>query len=468
MLLGGLFSKALGATILLSFYLAMVLFAFISSSSHSPPTSLTPSLSPSLHRAYVTLLTDESHLPALLTLSHTLRLSSSTLPLVVLLPSSFAHHHLDLHRLLSSLPSLHPLYLKPSPLPPALSVDGPHAERFLLLSAFSLTQYRRLLYLPVHSLLHSSLDALLTDPLPLTFSIAAPLRYTPDLCLAFSSPSSPPASPSLSYADLLALEAAPQAKALDHLPRHLLPSSTDVPFTLSPLLLAPSTALAQRLRDVLDGVDTPYRGADCRCDEPVDVLHAMFHHQCTRGEMERQAQVEGSGGASRGLHGPLFYPHEMCWHRLPLNASLAHLTSACGDQPAFWEEAAVTQLDCEDDLQLLPTVLQDSVIDQLMQVERLTLVADDAQDASDVERQKAEAHRRKYADEFLVEQEQEALARLRRLMEGKMGQHEGGKKGAMGKVLGRCERTYEQWLHRYFEAVGAVRLKPLKPAHGQQ
>ena len=490
MLVASIFYKTLGAAVLFCCYVAMVLIALTSSASRPSSAGLQLSSSSLAHTsrfssAFLTTLSDERQLPHLITLARSLIGVQSSLSLVVLLPQSLHRQRSSrsLRLVLASIPNIREEYVTPVALPQALSFDAAHGESFLLLSAFGLLRYRRLLFLPVQSWLLRNIDHLLLSPPPLAFSIAVSAAYTEHLCAAFTAAPSPsPLVSPTSYSDLLLFES---QRSLEQLPRHFLHPASTLRFTASAVLLAPSSAAGQRLKSVLAAVERSYHGASCRCDDVVDVLSAMYAHQCRPADMERQQAVVTQLSSSQAApsSSPVFYADDSCYQRLPLNSSLAALTTACVDVPGFRNFSDAMQLkDCEDRLQLMPAALPASVIEQLQRVEQLTLSPQHQQqpqaqtekrvrrppyDAkAEAEREQLQRESRKYAELYLREQRDAAIARLDLRIDEKVAVHADGREGAEGRRLLQCRKVYHGALRRFYEALTHLRPAALPAAAG--
>ena len=488
MLLGGIFYKTIGAGILFSCYFGMVMLALSSSSERALVTSTLPSSTLSTpssqlaatrsSHAYLTTMTEASSLPSLITLSRSLLTVQSPYRLVVLLPSSFAHHHQPLTRIIAALPNVKVEFVKPITLPSALLVDPTQSSSFLLLSAFALTQYRRLLHLPLQSWLTRNIDRVLLSHMPLAFSIGVASSYTPLMCATADS-----------INELLTLES---LQHLDTAPRHFLHPPGSLPFTSAPLLLAPSKAATKQLYALLEQRDTSYHGADCHCDSVTDVLSEWHHHHCTKQEVERQRQADeqhsaAHGGARSGLDHltHAFYPHDYCTQRLPLNLSLPIHTHHCMALPAFLRATPLMSLQqCEQQYGLLPSLLPAPPAEHLAHVQQLSLAhntptphhsttSTDAlfdpslyTAAAETERESEEAESRKYGLIYLHEQRATAVDILQRVVDERAKEHGGTSRTAGGgggggsrvvEELRLCEAVYDAWLERYFDALSHLR-----------
>ncbi len=483
MLWGGLLIKTAGAGFLFCCYFGMVLLALSSSSTNQASTITLPASSAGvlstsaaatrLTHAYLTTMSEESKLPALIALSRSLLAVQSPHRLVVLLPSTFARKHASLKNILAALPNVKVEYVKPVTLPTSLSSDAAHASSFLLLSAFTLTQYRRLLYLPLHSWLTHSLDGVLLSPMPLAFSIAVSASYTPLLCASADS-----------LDQLAALEAADR---LDAVPRHFLHPPGSLPFTNSPLLLAPSKAATQQMYAVLERRDGSYHGATCKCDDVTDVLAEWHAEWCTRQEVERQRQADALHTTARaGLThiAQTFYPHDYCIQRLPLNLSLPVHTHHCLAVPAFRQATPLLSLQpCERQHRLLSSLLPAPAATDLARVQQLTLARTTAATApapqpaaskdglfepslftpaAEREREAADKSERKYGLIYLQEQRAAALERLQRAMDERVKVHGGGAASNEARHLQQCQAVYSLWVEQYYDALS--HLRPSQPA----
>ena len=484
MLWGGLLLKSVGAGFLFCCYFGMVMLALSSSSEHKTLTAplTTSNAAASAHvtatrlsHAYLTTMNDEVDLPALITLSRSLLAVESPFRLVVLLPSTFSRQHTSLKQIITTLPNVKVEYVKPVALPRSLSVDAAHSSSFLLLSAFALTHYRRLLYLPLHSWLTRNMDSVLLSHMPLAFSIGVASSYTPLMCATADS-----------LNELAALEA---DERLDAVPRHYLHPPGSLPFTSAPLLLATSKAATQQMYAVLEERDGSYHGSKCHCDDVTDVLAEWYHHVCSKQELERQRQADEQhsavpGGARAGLEHLThsFYPHDYCVQRLPLNLSLAVHTHHCMALPAFKQATPLLSLQvCEQHHRLLPALLPSPPATDLAHVEQLVLgtpttstaqtakvtKADVLFDVSRVSpaaeaaREASETDERKYALIYLNEQRAAASVRLQRLMDDKVKAHNGGRKSREAEQIVQCQAVYEAWLELYWDAL--AHLRPAKP-----
>ena len=481
MLWGGLLLKSMGAGFLFCCYFAMVLLALSSSNEHratTTPLTLPASMaadSPAhtaatrLTHAYLTTMTNASSLPALITLSRSLLTVQSPYRLVVLLPSSFARQPQSVKQILAALPNVKVEYVKPVSLPRSLSVDAAHSSSFLLLSAFALTQYRRLLFLPLHSWLTRNMDSVLLTPMPLAFSIGVAASYTPLMCASAGS-----------IDELNRLES---TNRLEAVPRHYLHPPGSLPFTSAPLLLAPSKAATQQMYSVLEQRDGSYHGVKCRCDDVTDVLADMFHHSCTKQEVERQRQADELNSAVRSTRGGLdhlthatFYPHDHCTQRLSLNLSLSVHTHHCLPLSAFKQATPLLSLQqCQQQYRLLSAVLPASAATDLAHVQQLSLAhssfttpqpatsSDGLFELSrynpkaEAEREASEMHERKYGQQLLQEQRAIALQRLQRVVDDKVKVHGGGRQNKEAEHLTQCEAVYEAWLQQYFDALSHLR-----------
>jgi len=485
MLWGGLLLKSMGAGFLFCCYFALMMVALSSSNEHQSltatltlPASAAQSQSAQLAatrltHAYLTTMSNASSLPALITLSRSLLTVQSAYRLVVLLPATLARQQPSLKQIIAALPNVKVEYVKPVTLPRSLSADAAHSSSFLLLSAFALTHYRRLLYLPLHSWLTRSMDSVLLSPLPLAFSIGVAASYTPLVCASADS-----------LTELATLDSTNRLAAT---PRHYLHPPTSLSFTAAPLLLAPSKAATRQMHSILEQRDGSYHGAKCRCDEVTDVLAEWFHHVCTRQEVERQRQADErhSGGTGGGVRGGLehvthaFYPHDYCVQRLPFNLSLPAHTQHCLPLPAFRQATPLLSLQhCQQQYRLLPALLPAPPATDLSRVQQLTLArttpatppSTPSSDAlfdlsrytpqAESEREASEADERKYGTIYLHEQRTTALQRLKRAIDGKVAVHGGGRTSKEAEQLTQCEAVYEEWLGQYYDALSHLRPAP--------
>ena len=480
MLWSGLLLKGMGAGFLFCCYFGMVMLALSSSNEHRTATTTLPASSTAqstlaatrLTHAYLTTMNNESSLPALITLSRSLLAVQSPYRLVVLLPSTFARQQQPVARAISSLPNVKVEYVKPVSLPSSLSADAAHSSSFLLLSSFALTQYRRLLHLPLHSWLTRNMDGVLLSPMPLAFSIGVAASYTPLVCASAES-----------IDELATLDS---TERLDSVPRHYLHPPGSLAFTSAPLLLAPSKAATQQMHAVLEQRDGSYHGTKCRCDEVTDVLAEWFPRTCSEQEVERQRLVD-EHSAAQGARGSLahithtFYPHDYCFQPLSFNLSLAALTHHCLSEPAFHPATPLLSLQqCERQHRLVSALLPAATATDLSRVQQLTLVHSTAtapQPApskdglfelsrytpqAEAEREAREAEERKYGLIYLHEQQVTAVERLRRTMDEKVKAHGGGLESKEAKHIKQCEAVYEAWLLQYYEAL--THLRPPRSA----